>query len=513
MAGFNFTSPSASTGSKAFSGGLNTTGGALSLNDAESPDLLNVEFDKFGSILKRRGYTALNTSAIASSPDIDGLWWYEYNSSGTPTRYAIAVAGANVYKMDALDGTWDSITGSLTITPGNHCDFENFLNEVYVTNWSNAPFKWTGSGNASAMTVPTGLTKARFVKQFNNYLFLANVTVSGTTYPSRIYWSALKDTGTWDSADFIEVSKDDGQQITGLKVLSDRLVVYKERAIYTVFYTGDADIPFILPGGGKTNSSVGCVAPFSIQEIENGHIFLSYDGFYYFDGNNSYKISDKIDSTILELNSTRFSQCVSLVYKNNTQYMCSFPSSGETENEIVIVWDYALNAFTYWTGIAPCSMATFYIDGVTERPYFGDYAGFVYRMDTGLDDYPLNTQTAINAYYYTNWRVFDDLVNKKGVPRAVVYYQTSNAVLTFSYSYNFEESDQYSTTFSLSAGTSLYGSALYGTGTYAASGGRIKRRDLTGRGQAVRFKFSNSTLSETFRIDGLGVEVFLSTNV
>jgi hypothetical protein len=192
--------------------------------------------------------------------------------------------------------------------------------------------------------------------------------------------------------------------------------------------------------------------------------------------------------------------------------MCSFPASGATENGIVIVWDFALNSFSYWTGMAPCAMATFFVDGVTERPYFGDYAGFIYRMDDGDDDYPLNVQTAINAYYYTNWRSFDDLVNKKGVPRVTIYYQTQNAVLSFSYSYDFESSDQYTTTFSMSAGTSTYGSATYGTGTYAASGGRVKRRDLTGRGRVVRFKFANSTIGEGFRIDGLGQEVFAETN-
>ena len=512
MGGFNFTSPSAVAISKNFSGGLNTTAGSLSLDDSESEDLQNIEFDKFGSIMKRAGYTALNTSAISTSPDIDGLHWYEYVSSGSFVRKAIAVAGAKIFKMDDLDGTWDDISAALTITAGNHWDFENFLNEMYGTNGQDLPLKWTGTGNAALMTVPTNLTKAKFVKQFNNYLFLGNVTVNSVVYKSRIYWSAIKDTSTWDSADFIDIAKDDGQEITGLKVLSDRLVVYKNRAIYTVFFTGDADIPFVLPGGGKTNSSVGCVAPYSIQEVENGHVFLSYDGIYYFDGNSSFKLSDRINDTILGFNTTRFSQAVSLVYKSNTQYMLSFPASGGTENSIIIVWDFAINSFSYWTGFAPCAMATFFVDGVSEKPYFGDYSGFVYRMDNGLDDYPLNVQTAIDAYYYTNWRSYDDLINKKGVARVVIYYQTSNAVLSFSYSYDLETADQYTNSFSLSAGTSVYGSALYGEGTYAASGGRAKRRDLTGRGRTVRFKFANSTLSETFRIDALGQEVFAETN-
>ena len=48
------------------------------------------------------------------------------------------------------------------------------------------------------------------------------------------------------------------------------------------------------------------------------------------------------------------------------------------------------------------------ISGLDERPYFGDYNGYIYRMDTGTDDYPLGVKTAIDAYYYTNWKYFDD---------------------------------------------------------------------------------------------------------
>ena len=54
-----FTTPAQSLGSKALGGGLNTTAGPLHLEDNESSDLLNIDFDKFGSILKRNGYVAI----------------------------------------------------------------------------------------------------------------------------------------------------------------------------------------------------------------------------------------------------------------------------------------------------------------------------------------------------------------------------------------------------------------------------------------------------------------------
>lgn len=513
MAGIKtITSQSVPVGYTSFIGGLNSTSGPLGLQNNESSDLQNVDFDKFGSILKRNGYTALNTTAITSTPASDGLWWYEYDSAGSMVRKLINVTNGKLYKMDDLDATWDDVTGAVTITLGYHCDFANFLNEVYVTNGKDAPFKWTGTGNAAAMTVPTGLTKAKYVAEFNNYLFLANCLVAGVSNTSRIYWSTIKDADTWDAADFIDISKDDGQEITAIKVLSDRLVVFKTRSIYNVFFTGDADIPFILPGGGKSNSSVGCVAPWSIQEVNNGLVFFAPDGFYYYDGANSYKISDRINKTILSLNNTKFANIVSLVQREKDRYIAGVAWTGTATNSRMLVWDYSSNAWSIYKGVAPAAMTAVYVSGENERPYWADSSGFVYRGDTGTDDYPLNVKTAIDAYYYTNWKSFDDIVDQKGVPHITIYYQISSSTLTIAYSYDLETTDQYSQTFSLSTSSDVYGTGVFGTATYAAEGGRVVRRDLTGRGRVIRYKFANSTLSETFQIDGLGALPHLETS-
>jgi len=509
---YQFTSASVPSGQNSFSGGLNSTSGPLNLEDNESPDLQNVDFNEFGSVLSRNGSAVLNSSAIGTDVEVDGLHWYEFNSAGSIVRKLVSVANAKLLKMDDLDGTWDDITGGLTITATNHCDFENFLNEVYITNNEDVPFKWDGT-TAAAMTVPTGLTQAKHVTQYNNYLFLGNVKVSGTRHGSRFYWSDLKDTTTFGALNFIEVSKDDGQEITGMKVLSDRLVIFKERSIYNVFFTGDNDIPFILPGGGKTNSSVGCVAPYSIQVLENGLIFLSTDGFYFFDGSNSLKVSDKISSTLDGYNNTRLGQAVSMVQNGKNRYFCSLPNSGQTTNDRVAVLDWNNRAWSIYVGLAPASMATVYVDGFDERIYFGDYDGFVYRMDIGDNDNPSGVETAINAYYYTSWKHYNDIVNQKGIPHVYVYYRIKNAIITFSYSYNLDDNDTYSNTFDTSSSADVYGTGVYGTAVYAGEGGSLKRLDLTSRGRLVRFKFSNNVVDEEFRIDGLGIDAHLESNV
>lgn len=444
-------------------------------------------------------------------PESDGLHEFVYTSGSSTTRTLINIADAKIYTMDGLDGTWDDSTDAVSLTAENYTDFSNFLNECYMTNGVNAPWKTNTSLDSAAMTVPAGLTTAKYNEEYSNYLFLGNVTVSGTTHKSRIYWCNIKDTGTWTATDFIDIAKDDGQEITGLKALGNRLVIFKERSIYVLFFTGDADIPFILPDGGRTNSTVGCVAPFSIQEVSNGILFLAQDGLYLFDGINSYKTSDKISPTIQGLNPTRLNQARSINYGKKNMYMMSVPSSSSSTNDTIITWDYLLQAFSLYSGVLASSMTILYASGVDERPYFGDYGGFVYRMDIGDDDYPANVKTAISSYYWTNWKPTGDLVNQKVTNEVVLYHTIENSTMSFSWAYDFSASEDYTISFSMSTSIDVYGGGVYGEATYAKTGGNPKRLSLKGRGRVVRYKFGNSNATETWRVDGLGLLTYLST--
>lgn len=349
------------------------------------------------------------------------------------------------------------------------------------------------------------ITTAKYVEQYNNYLFLANCTANGVYYPTRIYWSNLQDTTTWLQSSFLEISENDGQQITGMKVLGQNLIIFKTRSIYIVSFTGDADAPFILQGGGKANSDVGCVSHFSIQEVQNGLVFLSPDGLYYFDGLNSNKISDRINPTMLGLNQAQMVNSRSCVQRIKHRYMLAVQSGNGNNTDTIITWDWYLNAFSVHTGMAPSTMCTTYNNGFTEQIWFGDYNGYYYQMDTtSLNDFPLNVQTAINSYYYTNWKDFGNLIDEMVIPQCVLYYQISSSNLTFSYSYDLNTGDQYTLSIPLSTSSSIYGTAVYGTATFGQDGGDLERIDLDGRGRVVRFKFASNSMNNTWRVDGLG---------
>jgi hypothetical protein len=493
-----------------FAGGLNSESGALNVAENESPDLQNVDFTTYGSVKQRNGYETLSAS-LGVDVECDGLYWLETVAiAGTTTRHAVNVSNGKLYKMDSLDGVWDNITSVTTsITAGEHCDFDTFTNVLIATNDVNPPFYWDGATVSAVMVQAPDLAKAKFVTHFQNYSVLANVEdTGGNRYASRFYWSTIKDITTWDAADYIDVAPNDGEIITGCKVLGDRLVIYKENSIYLVSFTGDRDIPFVVD---KSNSSVGCIAPYSIQATKNGHVFLARDGMYLFDGQNSYKLSDRINTEYIGLNRTNIRNSVSMYQHDKNRYWVGVPTSGSSENDRVYTWDSQINAISRYDGLTLAACAIFNVNGNEERPYFGDYEGFTYRCDYGTDDYPLSVASAVDSYYYTNWKWYQDAVSIKDVPHCYLYYQTHDATLDFSYSYDLETGDQFNTDIDISDSGGEWDTMVWGVDNWAGQGGAQKRVDLTSEGRLVRFKFSSPRIAETWQIDGMGTEVGAET--
>ena len=132
-----------------FNGGLNTTHGPLNIKDTESPDLLNIDMNKFGSILKRNGYLNVNATPTTGGLASDGLMWYEYLSSGSYASKLLNATNGKMYYMSGMNGTYVDITGSATITAGNYFTSTNWSNDIFMTNGKDAPLFYTGTGNVA----------------------------------------------------------------------------------------------------------------------------------------------------------------------------------------------------------------------------------------------------------------------------------------------------------------------------------------------------------------------------
>jgi len=123
------------------------------------------------------------------------------------------------------------------------------------------------------------------------------------------------------------------------------------------------------------------------------------------------------------------------------------------------------------------------------------------------------TDTAIDGLWRSKWFNFGDLVNEKSTTQVVFYHEipSGNTTLTFGYSYDLEDADQFSQLINIGTSGDVYGTGTYGEATYAASGGGLQRRTLDGRGRVIRLSYSNDILDEEFQINGFGFFLSLET--
>jgi hypothetical protein len=507
---------------KANNGGLNTKASPLFLKDNESPDCLNVYFDTDGAIIKRNGSVQITTEHITMPSHYTSVLPEEHTVSGLAyymkkdgTDYLVEVIGGAVYKTDDIEGTPEHITGdhyvySAALGTTELQDFEVYLDTLIATDGEDEPWTWDGAGSIERMggsdglTLPYGLTKAKYVALFKDRLFLANVTISGVTYPSRVYFSAIGSITDWTATDFINITTNDGQAITGLEVLGDRLVVFKTNSIYNILFTGSSDIPFYVQ---KSDSDVGCIAGHSIQDVKNNLIFLSSDGIYAYDGLASIKISDRISPTLRDYNAGRYDNAVSANYKLKNQYWLTFTDGSGTESNEVIVWDYYHNAFTRYNDLNLASMVIVFTSN-GDRLYTGGYEADLDRQDYGTSDSGTSQTngSAIDAYYWTKWFDWGSLGYKKRPMYLYLFAEASgNWYLTTSYVYDLEGGVYKSAAMNLSGSGAVVGTAIVGTSTIGISGTIIKRFDLIGQGGFARFKFANINANEPFRIEGFSI--------
>ncbi|HRZ15348.1 MAG TPA: hypothetical protein P5110_07565 [Candidatus Omnitrophota bacterium] len=123
-------------------GGLNTKYNVRTIAINESPDLLNVVFDDVGAVETRKGYTHLNTAAIATAV-VDGLYSYVHNDTAT----MVAACNGSLFTLDGA-ATFVTIPSAQSIyTAGAKVEMYTYLNDLYLCNGADGiiPYKYNGT--------------------------------------------------------------------------------------------------------------------------------------------------------------------------------------------------------------------------------------------------------------------------------------------------------------------------------------------------------------------------------
>ena len=357
--------------------GLNTYDMAHEIGENQSPDLQNVDLSRKGKTATRTGIAKLNTTVITSATGIFGAFYGK-------TAHLVA-ALTDVYKLNTSTWVYESIKG--TLTSNAQTFFDEWENYVYAVNGADAPWKWTGSV-VSALTAPNASWAAappNYICKHGRRLFALTASSSLLTWCAEDLPDQWLTTTYPDDAGEEPISPNNGYAGTGIVSQKSGLVIFKAQGIYKL--TGKTPISYLVT---ELYSTIGCIAPRSIINIENRIIFLArYKGDYAVfaldDAGGLTHLSAAITTTLNTITTASANLASAVSYKD--KYKLSFPVSGGWRTVNLF---YKSGGWEFDSGN---SMRCYYI--ASDTLYGGATgSGQVYTMDTGTAD----DATAITSY-------------------------------------------------------------------------------------------------------------------
>ena len=373
-----------------------------------------------------------------------------------------------------IDGAFFQVNGKLYMAGGSPIATGVTTNSLIMYNANNQP------------------PQAMYLKSHKGYLFGARTP----TYQNRVWFSMTGDHSIWDVDSFMDVNKDDGGWVTGLETFANGnfLVAFKSTGIYAIDGTVFDPDPTIGNQSVRMINDKGCIAPKSIVKVNNNLIiYFGTDGkFYEFDGVNSTPISECIHSTILSYDGATFQYSKSIFFPKYNEYWMSIRT---IDRRVILVYNVVTKQWFKFTNQQGQVDSLFIVrDSTTNLPVvLGGTVntGFIIRFDSDKwgQEYTADLETApISAYYKTSWTGLGNNLWKL-IRRMYCYCTqplTGNLLV-----------DVYSN-FSGTAGQTQQSPAM----THTDQRNRV---DLNSTGHRFQFKFSNSTLNQSFEIQSFDI--------
>jgi len=294
------------------------------------------------------------------------------------------------------------------------------------------------------------------------------VVAKTVAYPGRVYFSAIAasegspdvgltvhgaDVEIFPASHYIDVG-DDNSPITGLAVLQDQLVIFKEDQIWNM--TGDDAVDFRL---WKSQATVGCIAPKTIVNMRGTLLFVGRNeggpGVYSYDGTYVDCLSLSIEPTLIEnvkdLGNIAIQSIQPCAVQHRGSYLLAYQKTGSNDHELAMLDTRPPRPrWLFFDGIEASVFIPFNGPGDAGELYYGSAAeARVLRFNVGLTDFDATTPTAIEMEIETGWMDLGlpyhikqinwiDIYGREGDQPEMGESNPGNSVITIERLYDFE---------------------------------------------------------------------------
>lgn len=346
--------------------------------------------------------------------------------SSTPISLASVQADPTKHRVRMTWTTVSAASGDLTgyTIYGRYPGQQTFLTRVTKDTLT---YDDDGTDEPSLTVEPptadtTGGPKAKFMERFKDRLIMAGIA----NEPTKVMFSGRvpnQEKFHWSyGGGYVLIDPDSGESITGIKILRDKILVFKERSIWELSL-GTVEIGnFTLtdPQYQLLTASHGAVSHKTIVPVEDDVFFLSRRGVYavgykpnILNVLSTTEISAKVRNIFETLNPAKWTMAAA-EYKD-FKYIISYPESGQSMNNKIMVFDRERTAWMGPWNIPAGSLYRYYDSTNSERLVFGSTASpYVHDLSS---DYTTDNGIAIDTTLRTrkedfgSWNLFKTLKN------------------------------------------------------------------------------------------------------
>lgn len=210
----------------------------------------------------------------------------------------------------------------------------------------------------------------KYLEVNQNIMFMAGFSSA----PSTVWFSDVGQPESIQPDSFFEVRTNDGDRIFAIKEFNNQLIIAKERSFSKLI--GNSADNFQL---ADLSTDFGCLSQRTMLTKDQTLYWLDKKGIVQFNGANWTIVSDPIEAIFRRMNvsAAKENACgVHHLYRN--QLWWGIPVDGSTVNNLTVVYDYLVGAWTFFDGFNAASFA--YAKGqlTASTVWRGDYSGMVH---------------------------------------------------------------------------------------------------------------------------------------
>lgn len=497
-----------------FTGGLNLSTARQDLRLNESPDCLDVDFDKRGGFIARRGIKNMSADALMNGGYLIGSY-----SFGTDLLYGMS----NVGRL----WTWDGaaaihVATQLTDTTAL-VKAVPWTSKLYFANASVAGTfvmkyytgaAWVTLGNTANnnYSAPVGgmAPLARLITDHAGFLWWGDTTETAVRYRSRIRFSHYLQPEDFAAADYFDIDPDDQtDQITALVPFKNMLLVFKKRSVWGVYGTSRTD--FVVE---RLSAQAGAWTQESVCVGTDTCYWWSPDGdMFAYDGQSVRSIGEKLSQLIDDGELTAGANhlaCwaegrlyLSLVKADSTCATYVYdPMIGR--GGCWTKYSFKFTSAVWWRKVAGTNGIMFTL---TSKNGIYDF-----NVTGQEQDYDGVTTTPIAAYYTTAWYAADDPALLKRFRRMFLTAACKDsATMNIDVYYDFDENTVRRTlTAPLAAvvGGMIWGDVWGGSWNGVEPVYIFDRLSSAGRCHAIKFKFYVTNHASKWWVDSFALPFY-----